>query len=85
MRPIDLKYEGSHTQRYQKVASSHKVPCTKEKLHTPWVYPGGIDLRCYMTEKEMYEQEKQRILTPENLEFIRAVYNAIWGGAENGK
>ena len=38
-----------------------------------------------MTEKEMYEQEKQRILTPENLEFIRAVYNAIWGGAENAE
>lgn len=38
-----------------------------------------------MTEKEVIEQEKRRILTPENLEFIRAVYNAIWGGAENGK
>ena len=36
-----------------------------------------------MNEKEIYEQEKRCILTPENLEFIRAVYNAIWGGAKN--
>lgn len=35
-----------------------------------------------MNEKELLEQEKQKILTPENLEFIRAVYNAIWGGAK---
>lgn len=35
-----------------------------------------------MSEKELYTQEKRRILTPENLEFIRAVYNAIWGGAK---
>lgn len=38
-----------------------------------------------MAEKELYEQEKRRILTPENLEFIRAVYNAIWGGATNAE
>jgi len=35
-----------------------------------------------MAENELYEEEKRRILTPENLEFIRAVYNAIWGGAK---
>lgn len=80
-RPIDLKYEGSAPSVTKK--RSDQTNLLWETTHNPALQGPGIDLEVFMTEKELYEQEKRRILTPENLEFIRAVYQAIWGGANN--